>query len=171
MGIPAGLLASNTEMVEHGNRYYIAMKNDSGGYSLNNVFEKKQLGETDITTKIADPSLPVIVTEDLFTYLLHKAQHPGEDFNYIILNSFANKDKAIQKLAQLKVRKVSLQLKNGAAGKLISYQLIREIKHLSHDCKNILTRGISHQQNGPDPMTDLDDEKSKKWKKKRRNQQ
>lgn len=137
MGITKETLAANNdiEMIEQGDNYFLAIKNDSGGYVANNVYSKKCLGETDITTKILAEELPTTVVEDMFSYLLHKQKNTNHQFNYIILNSVANKDRAINKLIELKPYKTILKLNNDIIGKFICREILDSIKNISNENK------------------------------------
>lgn len=148
MGISKETLKNNEDMelIEQGQRFFLAMKNDSGGYTMNNVFSKKYFGENDITVKIIHEKLPVLVVEDPFAYLLHKQQNPNNPNNYIILNSIGNKDKVISKLSVLNASIVILQLKNDAIGKSISEKIVSTLKNTVAGNKlNIEVKGDKNQ--------------------------
>ena len=140
MGVSKEILKNDKaiEMIEHNKKFFIAIKNDSGGYAMNNIFSKVCCGENDITTIVMNKEYPTLVVEDLFAYLLHKQDH--EKFNYIILNSIANKDKLEKKLAASNERNVIIQLKDDAIGR----SLTREI---SNSLNNSWSKNQQYQVN------------------------
>jgi relaxase-like protein len=135
MGIPKEVLKNNKdiELVEHNKKFFIALKNDSGGYEMNNVFSKVHHGENNITTKFINKEYPTVVIEDIFSYLFHKQQH--EQFNYIILNSITNKDKLINKLTELNVNDITFQLNDDPIGKLLTKEISNAFKNILNDTK------------------------------------
>jgi hypothetical protein len=112
---------SAIQMVEHNKKFFLAIKNDSGGYMMNNIFSTVQYGENDITTVSMNKEYPTLIVEDMFAYLLGKQQH--RRFNYIVLNSIANKDKLVKKLAELRTRKVKIQLKDDSIGRSVTQEI------------------------------------------------
>jgi hypothetical protein len=119
------------EMLEHGSKYFIAIKNDSGGYALNNVFACDTFGDSDITSIIKDVKQPIVVVDDIFAYLKCKNQYP--DFSFIILHSVLNTERAIKKLLGLNAGKIIVALNNDAIGKAITQKISSSVKN-SVDC-------------------------------------
>ena len=146
MGIAKETLENNRdiEMVEQGKRFFLAMKNDSGGYTLNNVYSKQYFGENNISTRFINKEFQTLVVEDMFAYLLHKQQNQNSGFNYIILHSAANKEKAINKIAALNLNDVRFQLKNDAIGKLVTQEISNALKNIA-DKKNLEIKGNKRQ--------------------------
>ena len=130
MGISVEVLKNDsaTQMVEHNKKFFLAMKNDSGGYVMNNVFSKVQYGENDITTIFINKEYPTLIVEEMFDYLLHKQQH--QKFNYIILNSIANKDKLVKKLTGLRARNVIIQLKDDSIGRSVTQEISNVLNNI-----------------------------------------
>jgi hypothetical protein len=130
MGISKEVLKNDsaTQMVEHNKKYFLAMKNDSGGYVMNNIFSTAQCGENDITTIFINKEYPTLIVEDMFAYLLHKQQH--QKFNYIILNSMANKDKLVKKLAEMRARNVIIQLKDDSIGRSVTQEILNVLNNI-----------------------------------------
>jgi hypothetical protein len=56
---------SAAQMVEHNKKFFLAMKNDSGGYIMNNVFSKVQYGENEITTVSMNKEYPTLIVEEM----------------------------------------------------------------------------------------------------------
>jgi hypothetical protein len=121
------------EMVEYDEKFFIAIKNDSGGYAMNNIFSKVYCGENDITTKFINREYPTLIVEDTFAYLLNKQQLA--QFNYIVLNSIANKDKVVKKLTELNVREVIIQLKEDSIGRLVTQEILNALNNISNKNK------------------------------------
>jgi hypothetical protein len=92
---------------------------------MNNVFSKVQYGENDITTVSMNKEYPTLIVEEMFDYLLHKQQH--QKFNYIVLNSIANKDKLVKKLTGLRTRNVKIQLKDDSIGRSVTQEISNAI--------------------------------------------
>jgi hypothetical protein len=95
---------------------------------MNNIFSAAQYGENDITTIFINKEYPTLIVEDMFAYLLHKQQH--ERFNYIILNSIANKDKLVKKLGELRARNVIIQLKDDSIGRSVTQEISNALNYL-----------------------------------------
>src|ERR1022692_2119244 len=139
MGISKEVLKNDsaTQMVEHNKKYFLAMKNDSGGYVMNNIFSTAQCGENDITTIFINKEYPTLIVEDMFAYLLHKQQH--QKFNYIILNSIANKDKLVKKLTGLRTRNVKIQLKDDFIGRSVTQEISNVLNNIWNKNQQNLT--------------------------------
>jgi hypothetical protein len=146
MGITKETLENkrDIEMVEQGKRFFLAMKNDSGGYTANNVYSKQYLGENNIRTRSINKEFQTLVVEDMFAYLLHKQQNQNSCFNYIILHSPANKEKAINKIAALNLNDVRFQSKNDSIGKLVTQEISNALKNIA-DKKNLEIKGNKRQ--------------------------
>ena len=115
------------EIIEYHKKFFIAIKNNSGGYAMNNIFSKECCGENDITTIGMNKKYPTMLVEDMFAYLLHKQHH--EKFNYIILNSIANKDKLEKKLADSNEKNVIIQLKDDAIGRSLTLEISNSLNN------------------------------------------
>ena len=111
------------KMVELGNQYFLAIQNDSKGFTMYNAFTKNHLGDNDITTIIKDKKYPIVIVEDLFTYLTLKQEKSTTHFNFIILNSLANTDKALAKLKVNNFPKILLQLSNDIIGNTVATEI------------------------------------------------
>jgi Relaxase/Mobilisation nuclease domain len=151
MGITKETLENNQdiEMVEKGKRFFLAMKNDSGGYTLNNVYSKQYFGEDDISTRFINKEFQTVVIEDMFAYLLHKQQNQNSVYNYIILHSATNKEKAVNKIAELNLNDVRFQLKNDSIGKLVTQEISKALENIA-DKKNLEIKGnkrhVAHEK-------------------------
>ncbi|MEP7277411.1 MAG: hypothetical protein ABI813_02100 [Bacteroidota bacterium] len=74
----------------------------------------------------------------------------------------------MQKLAQVRIKDVRLQLKSDSVGKSISRMFIEGLKSLLHDCKTTMISDAGQHYPGPNPMHEFDEEKRRKRKKKKR---
>lgn len=127
LGILKPLLADEiVKFVSLDNRYYLGIKNDSGGYFLQNKFEIKQVGAKDITTIIKNPTESITVLDSLIDYLKAKERAPGIK-NFIILNSYANKVQLLNKMLQFPNKQIILKFTDDLIGKLFS----ADIKHVA----------------------------------------
>ena len=115
------------EMVELDGYYFIATKNDSNGFTMYNVFTKEYYGNNDITSIVKNKKYPVAIVEDVFAYFKFKQKKTNIPFNFIILNSLANKDKAVAKLKQLNTKEVLLLFPNDAIGNAIGKEIENEM--------------------------------------------
>jgi Relaxase/Mobilisation nuclease domain len=157
------LLDHSVEMVELGNKYFIAMKNDSGGYALNNVFACDTFGDSDITSIIKDIKQPIVVVDDMFAYLKCKDQYP--DFSFIILHSVLNTERAIKKLLGLNAGKITLALNNDAVGKAITQKISSSVKN-SVDCHtHILSANREPQSLNEKQIADTSKSQNNDWDK------
>lgn len=100
-------------------KYYgLGFKNKSGGYDIRNEFFKGKIGKTDITVghfgQFCD-DLKTLVFEG-FTDLLAYRKNNKIDFKYIVLNSTANTQKAIDFLKKEHYNNIFLFLDNDQAG-------------------------------------------------------
>ncbi len=87
---------------------------------LYNTFSKTEYGGGDVTTVIEYREAPFVIVEDFFDYLKLKQENENELLNFILLNSFANKTKAIEKLSALNPGTVFIKLKNDVLGKAVT---------------------------------------------------
>jgi Relaxase/Mobilisation nuclease domain len=138
----------NIAMVEVGKRYYLGMKNDSNGYTMKNIFTTDYFGENDVTTIIKDVNNPIVVVEDMVSYLEILQQNKNLQFNFMILHSFANKDKAIIKLQELKHIKILLNLKDDMIGNSISNEIKNKINNVVNFSKiQLVEKEIKNKKN------------------------
>lgn len=127
MGVAKETLQNDKiEMLQKGKNYFIGFKNDSGGYSLQNVLMKTNVGAKNITAIITDTSKPTLVIEDMFDYLITK-EIAKEECNYIILNSLSNQNLVIDKIKKLQLPKVLLLLKNDDAGNAVTKNIMSAV--------------------------------------------
>jgi hypothetical protein len=97
----------------------------------------------------------------MFAYLLHKQQH--ERFNYIILNSIANKDKLVKKLAGLRARNVIIQLKDDSIGRSVTQEISDALNNLwNKNQQNPINKRESEQfPNSLKPINGMEDKAAK----------
>jgi hypothetical protein len=140
LGITKETLAAHNDikMVAQGEKYFLAMQNDSGGYTLNNVYSKQYAGENDIITRIINNDFPTLVLENPIDYLLNRQRNFNSPLNYIILNSVVNKDKAVTKIIEFNLTKIILQVKNDIAGKFVAREIAHAIKNIDFEKKHRL---------------------------------
>lgn len=98
--------------------FTIGFKNDSGGYESRNKFFPRSFAPKDITTIKGKSSKLVIIFEGFMDFLSYLTDHKLSELNdtYIILNSVHMKEKAIEKIAQLKPTLLHFYLDNDNSG-------------------------------------------------------
>lgn len=112
MGIARNSLQNDKiELVQKGKNYFIGIRNDSGGYTVQNILTKRNIGLLDITTIINEKGKPVVLLESMFDYLKLNDEIK-QNVNFIVLNSFSNLEKAINKIKELNLPNVFLMLKS-----------------------------------------------------------
>ena len=137
LGVKKEMLHNDViKMVELGNQYFLAIQNDSKGFTMYNAFTKNHLGDNDVTTIIKDKKYPIVIVEDLFTYLKLKQEKSTSHFNFIILNSLANKDKAVAKLKINNFPKIVLQLSNDFIGNTVATEIESQLSLMNKPFAN-----------------------------------
>jgi 5S rRNA maturation endonuclease (ribonuclease M5)/gas vesicle protein len=90
-----------------GQKSYFALgwKNDKGGFDLRNEHYKGKLGTNDITTGFIgkkEELSSLAVFEGMTDYLSYRKNKPDANFEFIVLNSTSNTDKAIENIKNSK---------------------------------------------------------------------
>lgn len=117
-------------MLQRDNYYYLAIQNDSKGYTLYNTYSKTYEGEKDITTIFIDAKYQTIIVQDLFGYLRWKQEHKNEKFNFLIINSPLNKEKLSEKLTRLPLQKIMIALISQSGSELVNKIIWDYIKQI-----------------------------------------
>lgn len=135
------------EMVAMGNHYFLAMKTDSGGYALNNVYSKTFSGNRDITTKFTGKGHPTVIVGDVLDYLQHKQHEPGKLHNYIILHDSANIGKATEKIKALGLTIAELTLMPGVGNDALLKEISEAVREMTEQKEEkLLEREASQRQ-------------------------
>jgi Relaxase/Mobilisation nuclease domain len=151
----------NIEMVEVGKRYYLGMKNDSNGYTMKNIFATDYFGENDVTTIIRNNTKPIIVVEDMVSYLEIIQKNRNTQSNFMILHSLLNKDKAINKLIELRSNKVVLSLKGDKIGNSFAKEILMAINNaVAFDQTRLNKNNLSNSLESKDKELQI---KKNKW--------
>lgn len=117
-------------MLQRDNYYYLAIQNDSKGYTLYNTYSKMHEGKKDITTIFIDEKYQTIIVQDLFGYLRWKHEHRNEKFNFLIINTPTNKEKLSEALTRLPLHKITVALISQPGSELINKIIWDYIKQI-----------------------------------------
>ncbi len=147
---------SEAVMLSKEKNFFIALRNDSGGYYLRNKLMIKNIGEPDITTIIINRSKPTFIVDSMMDYLSLRSLLKGEH-NFIILNSPANEKLAIQKIQSENLKPILLYLKNDETGKSI----IKNLRTAFPDAREIHNINTATKQFNGKLKGNADDFKTK----------
>jgi DNA primase len=105
----------------------LAFKNNSGGYEIRNKYFKGAVGTKDITTimNAEEKKKECVVFEGFMDFLSYLTIKPNTGKDFIILNSVALTDKAIEVIKQY--NDVKLALDNDQAGNIATQKIIEHI--------------------------------------------
>ena len=104
----------------------LAFKNNSGGYEIRNKYFKGAVGTKDITTiQAGEKKKECVVFEGFMDFLSYLTIKPNTGKDFIILNSVALTDKAIEVIKQY--NDVKLALDNDKAGDIATQKIIEHI--------------------------------------------
>lgn len=95
--------------------YTLGYRNDKGGYELRNARRKLSNSPKAITTHLDKENAPVVVFEGFFDMLSFATMCGGVKHNYIVLNSCAMKEAALEVLKTLQ-NQIYLSLDNDKGG-------------------------------------------------------
>ncbi len=88
------------------NYFALGWKNDKGGFDLRNEHYKGKLGANDITTGFfgkKEELSSLAIFEGMADYLSYRKNKPDTNFEFIVLNSTSNTDKAIENIKNSKL--------------------------------------------------------------------
>ena len=106
----------------------LAFKNNSGGYEIRNKYFKGAVGTKDITTiQAGEKKKECVVFEGFMDFLSYLTIKTNTNKDFIILNSVALTDKAIEVIK--KYNDISLALDNDQAGDIATQKIIKHIPY------------------------------------------
>ncbi len=134
--------------VEDKNFFSICFKNDSGGFETRNNFSKRAFSPKDITTIKGEKTEILLLFEGFIDFLSFLTFYKLQNFNYsaIVLNSVNMKNKAIEKIKELKPRELYFYFDNDKAGEDTKKAII-EATQLPYKSKNELYKNFNDFNN------------------------
>ena len=104
----------------------LAFKNNSGGYEIRNKYFKGAVGTKDITTiQAGEKKKECVVFEGFMDFLSYLTIKTNTNKDFIILNSVALTDKAIEVIKQY--NDISLALDNDQAGDIATQKILKHL--------------------------------------------